>query len=175
MKFLLHICCLSIAFAGCGAKQYENLPHDPIRLQAKADAESDASQDTNALTSFGAGVSVPFAAVSCGYMTASLIDVNEYASSSSSASYDYCLGIGVLVGSAGVSSLLIAHFSRPSNPPPERLIGKSPEYVKFYADAYRSKMGSNRMQHVAAGSIVGCASIAATVTLVFLSSSGGPD
>ena len=33
-------------------------------------------------------------------------------------------------------------YIRPPNPPPERLIGKSPEYVKFYADAYRAKMRS---------------------------------
>ena len=185
MKFLLYACCLSIVwgivFAGCGSKHYENMPHDAIHIQAKSDAESDVSHDANALADFGAGVSVPFTAVSCGYMTAYLavliVDISQHTSSNPSVSYGYCPGISALVGSAAVSSLLIAHFSRPLNPPPERLIGKSPEYVKFYVDAYRSKMRSYRIRHVAAGSIVSCASITATFTIILthLLSSGGLD
>ncbi|MXZ01778.1 hypothetical protein F4Y93_14470 [Candidatus Poribacteria bacterium] len=56
----------------------------------------------------------------------------------------------------GTLSLLVPYYIRPPNPPPERLIGKSPEYVTFYADAYRAKMGSYQIKSVAAGSIFGC-------------------
>ena len=138
---------------GCGLKHNENMPQDAIHLQAKTDAESDASDDANALAYFGAGVSVPFAAVPCGYMTGCvgvlIVENGQGSSSCITASLgsakDGLPGITALAGSAAVLSLLIAHHSRPPNPPPERLIGKSSEYIKFYANVYRSKMRSYRM------------------------------
>ena len=176
MKFVLYGCCISIvwgiAFAGCGLKHYENMPHDSTHLQAKANAESDASHDANALAYLGAGVSAPFAAAPCGwtcaFITVPIVENGQGASScitDSLGSAKDCLpGITVLAGSAAVLSLLIAHHSRPPNPPPERLIGKSSEYVKLYANVYRSKMRSHRMRAVAAGSIVGCTAM----TVMFL-------
>lgn len=179
MKFVLHTCCTSIvwviALTGCGLKYYEKMPHDAINLQAKADAESDAKHDANALAYLGAGVSVPFAAVPCGYMTGcvgALIIGNEQDSSSCltaslGSAKDYLPAITALAGSTAALSLLIAHHSRPPNPPPERLIGKSSEYVKFYADAYRSKMRSYRMRAVAAGSIVGGTAMTIMYAIIF--------
>ena len=179
MKFLPYLCCFLIvwiiALTGCGLKHYETMPHDAIHLQAKTDAESDASQDANALAYFGAGVSVPFAAAPCGYMTgcvSALIVENGPGSSScitaslGSAKY-YLPVITALAGSAAVLSLLIAYHSRPPNPPPERLIGKSPKYVQFYAKVYRSKMRSYRMRAVAAGSIVGCTAMTIMSAIIF--------
>ena len=165
MKFLLYFSCLSIvwiiALTGCGLKHNENMPHGSIHLQAKTDAESDASHDANTLAYLGAGVSVPFAAVPCGYMTGCVgVSIVENGRGHSACITDSlgsakdCLpGIIALAGSAAVLSLLTAHHSRPPNPPPERLIGKSSEYIKFYAAAYRSKMRAYRMRAVAAGSI----------------------
>ena len=79
MKFLLYFCCLSImwgiGFAGCGSKHYKNMPHDAIRLQAKADAESDAKSDVDVLAYFGAGTSAIFAAGMCGLMTGFIADL----------------------------------------------------------------------------------------------------
>ena len=76
MKFLLCLCCLSsvwiIALTGCSAKHYENMPlgeQNPIRFQAKADAESDAKDDVDVLAYFGKGMSATFAAAMCGLMT----------------------------------------------------------------------------------------------------------
>ena len=179
MKFVLHACCLSIvwviAFAGCSLKHYETMSHDVIGLQAKTDAESDASHDANALAYLGAGVSIPFAAAPCGYMTgcvSALIVENGQGSSScitaslGSAKY-YLPVITAVAGSAAVLSLLIAYHSRPPNPPPERLIGKSPKYVQFYAKVYRSKMRSYRMRAVAAGSIVGCTAMTIMSAIIF--------
>ena len=180
MKFLPYFSSFSIvwiiAFAGCGSKYNENIPQNSIRLQAKANAESDAKHDANALAYLGAGVSAPFAAAPCGYMTGcvgTLIVGNGQGSSSCitaslGSAKDYLPDITALAGSTAVLSLLIVHHSRPPNPPPERLIGKSSEYVKFYADAYRSKMRSYRMQAVAAGSIVGCTAM--TVMLLIITS-----
>ncbi|RKU19975.1 hypothetical protein C6503_06830 [Candidatus Poribacteria bacterium] len=157
---------LTVGLLGCGGifpstpvapnspnlnRKYENIPHDSILLQAKADAESDASRDANLLAHFGAGMSAPFAAATCGVTGVCLYDM--------AIGYEenYFPYIGASVGAAVVFSTLIAYYIRPPNPPPERLIGKSPEYVKFYADAYRSKTRSSRMLSVAAGSAFGAA------------------
>ena len=165
MKFGLYFCCISIvwgiAFAGCSLKHNENVPHNSIRLQAKADAESDASHDVSLLAYFGAGLSAPLAAGTCGLMTGSvgvlIVDENV----------GFFLSfISVSVISAAVLSIGIADNSPPPNPPPERLIGKSAEYIKFYADAYRSKMRSYRKRSVTAGSIVGCTAMTATTVII---------
>lgn len=153
MKFLLYFCCLSIVcgigFAGCGSKHYKNIPHDSIGFQAKADAESDAQRDVNMLAYFGSGVSATFTAAMCGLMTGCLAD-------STFGWQDDPSYMIASMSAAGAFILLIQYYIRPSNPPPERLIGKSPEYVKFYADAYRTKIGSYQIKSVAAGSIFGC-------------------
>ena len=177
MKFMLYFCCMSIvwgiAFVGCGLKHNEKIPHNSIRLQAKADAESDASRDVNALAYFGAGMSAPFAAGTCCLMAGCigvLID-NE--------SVDFFPFISASVVSAAILSIGITDHSAPPNPPPERLIGKSSEYVKFYAKVYRAKMRSYRMRAVAAGSIVGCTAMTVAAFIIQLiydaMRDGGPD
>ena len=150
MRFLRYFCCMSIvwvvAFTGCGLKYNENMTHDAIHIQAKADAESDVKRDFNALTYFGVGVSVPFATGVC-CLTG------------------FCLNgwsieggdpyLGATVVGAAVFGVLIGYQIRSLNPPPERLIGKSPKYIMLYADAYRAEIGWYRMRSIAAGSILG--------------------
>ena len=163
MKFLLYFCCILIvwviAFAGCGLKHNENMPDNPIHLQAKADAESDAKHDVNLLVYFGAGMSAPFAAGMCGLMTGCIADLNlGYRQGNPS----------YVIASIAVFSLLIRYYIRPPNPPPERLIGKSAEYVNFYVDAYRAKMRSYQIKSVAAGSIFGCLTLTGGAFIIFL-------
>ena len=156
MRFLRYFCCLTImcviSFTGCGIKHNENLPHNPIRLQAKVDAESDARRDVNLLAYFGVGMSAPFAAWMCGLTGLRIFDltIGGY----EGAYFPY---INASMGAGTVLSMLIGYYIRPPNPPPERLIGKSPEYVTFYADAYRAKMRWYRARLVAAGSALSCA------------------
>ena len=150
-------------------KKHGNIPHGSIPLQAKADAESDASRDLNLLAHFGAGMSAPFAAATCGVTGLCLYDM----AIGYEGNYFPC--VGASVGAAVVFSALIAYYIRPPNPPPERLIGKSPEYVKFYADAYRSKMRSDRMLSVAAGSVFGAAILTGVGVSSYLYSSGDMD
>ena len=174
MKFFLCLCCLSIMWSitltGCGAKHYENTPladQNPIHLQAKADAQSDAKDDVDVLAYFASGMSATFAAATCGLMTGFIADLT--------------LGYGqddpfymtAPMSAAGVLSLLIRYYIPPPNPPPERLIGKSPEYVKFYADAYREKMRSYQIKSVAAGSIFGCMTLTGGVAIIASNISAG--
>ena len=164
MKFLLYFCCLSImwgiGFAGCGSKHYKNMPHDAIRLQAKADAELDAKRDVDVPAYFGAGMSAIFAAGMCGLMTGFIADLTI------GYGQDDLFYLTASISAAGTLSLLVPYYIRPSNPPPERLIGKSPEYVKSYADAYRAKMRSYQIKSVTVGSIFGCMTLTGGVAII---------
>ena len=168
MKFLLYLCCLSIvciiALTGCGSKRYENIPHDSIHLQAKVDAESDAKHDVNLLAYFGAGMSAPLAAGMCALMTGCIADLH-FGHRQPEPSY-----IIAAMSAATVFSLLTRYYIRlhPPNPPPERLIGKSPEYVKFYANAYRAKMRSYQIKSGIAGSILGCLTLTSGTLIIIL-------
>ena len=51
---------------------------------------------------------------------------------------------------------LVAPYDTPSHPPIERLIGKQPEYVKAYVNAYSKKMRSRRLIAASAGAAAGC-------------------
>ena len=164
MKFLLYFCCLSIVygigFAGCGSKHYKSMLHDSIRLQAKADAESDAKRDVDVLAYFGSGMSATFAAAMCGLMTGFIADLTL------GYGQDDLFYLTASMGAVGALSLLIPYYIRPPNPPPERLIGKSPEYVKFYADAYQAKMRSYQIKSVATGSVFGCGTLMGGVAII---------
>ena len=141
-----------LVLTGCSAKHSAQLPiaeHNSIRLQAKAAAEADAKRDVEVLASFGAGMSATFAAVMCGLMTRFVVDATL------GQGQDALFYGTAAMSAAGAFSLLLRYHIRPPNPPPERLIGKSAEYVKFYADAYQARMRSSQMKSVAAGSIFG--------------------
>ena len=168
MKFLLYFYCLSIVciitLISCGSKRYENMPHDPIHLQAKVDAESDAKSDVNLLAYFGAGMSAPLAAGMCALMTGCIADLH-FGHGQPEPSY-----IIAAMSATTVFSLLTRYYIRlhPPNPPPERLIGKSPAYVKFYADAYRAKMRSYQIKSGAAGSVFGCLTLTGGTFIILL-------
>lgn len=168
MKFLLYFYCLLIVciitLISCGSKRYENMPHDPIHLQAKVDAESDAKSDVNLLAYFGAGMSAPLAAGMCALMTGCIADLH-FGHGQPEPSY-----IIAAMSATTVFSLLTRYYIRlhPPNPPPERLIGKSPAYVKFYADAYRAKMRSYQIKSGAAGSVFGCLTLTGGTFIILL-------
>ena len=164
MKFLLYFCCFSIVWgigvAGCGSKHYKNMPHDSIHLQAESDAESDAKRDVDVLAYFGAGMSTVFAASMCGLMTGFIADLTL------GYGQDDLFYLTASMSAVGTLSLLVPYYIRPLNPPPERLIGKSPEYIKFYAGAYRSKIRSYQIKSVAVGSIFGCLTLTGGVAII---------
>ena len=167
LKFLRCLGCLSsvwiIALTSCGAKHYAQMPlaeQDSIRLQAKATAAADAKRDVEVLASFGAGMSVTFAAGMCGLMTGFIADATL------GQGQDDLFYLTASMSAAGAFSLLLRYHIRPPNPPPERLIGKSAEYVKFYADAYQARMRSSQMKSVAAGAIFGCMTLTGGIAII---------
>ena len=167
MKCLRCLGCLSIvwslALTGCGAKHSAQIPlavQHPLHLQAKATAESDAKRDVEVLTSFGTGMGATFAAAMCGLMTGFIADLTL------GDGEDELFYLTAAVSAAGVFTLLLRYHIRPPYPPPERLIGKSPEYVAFYADAYRERIRSYQMKSVVAGALFGCITLTGGVAVI---------
>ena len=167
LKFSRCLWCLSgvwiLALTGCGAKHSAQLPlaeQDSIRLQAKAAAASDAKRDVEVLASFGAGMSATFAAGMCGLITGFIADATL------EQGQDTLFYLTASMSAAGTFSLLLRYHIRPPNPPPERLIGKSAEYVKFYADTYQERMRSSQIKSVAAGSIFGCMTLTGGIAII---------
>ena len=167
LKFLRCLGCLSsvwiIALTGCGTKHSAQMPlaeQDSIRPQAKAAAAADAKRDVEVLASFGAGMSATFAAGMCGLMTGFIADATL------GQGQDALFYGTAAMSAAGTFSLLLRYHIRPPNPPPERLIGKSAEYVKFYADAYQARMRSYQLKSVAAGSIFGCMTLTGGIAII---------
>ena len=166
-RYLKFLRCLSsvwiIALTGCSAKYSAQMPlaaQDSIRLQAKAAAATDAKRDMEVLASFGAGMSATFAAGMCGLMMGFIADATL------GQGQDELFYLTASMSAAGAFSLLLRYHSRPPNPPPERLIGKSPAYVKLYADAYQTRMRSSQMKSVAAGSIFGCMTLTGGIAII---------
>ena len=130
---------------------------NPVQTEAIAAAERDASNDTNKR-------STRMTAVCVGGAIGGLIGC-LVGTALSSADPQPTLGFAplldfderpIILGSIGCAvgaliSLGVTHNS-PSSPSPKRLLGKSPEYVEFYTDAYRTKTRSLRTKLAAAGS-----------------------
>jgi hypothetical protein len=146
-----------------------------VILEAKVAAEHDASSDTNKLLWFGAG----FATVGCagplgalaGCLVGAGIDppgagIDPPPESDSSfltfGPPEPITGsiVGMYVGCAvGVSAPLIQIYNYQPNIPSWRLIGKSPEYVDSYTDAYRRKARSIRTGSAAGGVLLSAGSL----------------
>ena len=63
----------------------------------------------------------------------------------------------MLIGAvAGGLLPLVGIYSYKGPPPAERLIGKSPEYVELYTNAYTAKARSIRIKSAAGGVATGC-------------------
>jgi F0F1-type ATP synthase assembly protein I len=126
-----------------GVAQEANVVH----LAAKAAAEKDANNDVNKSSS---GHVAGYAVAGCivgalvGCAVGSLFPDNSAYSSMTWTIPDGMVAGTLIGGVIGliVSSALASSF--PSNPQPKRLLGKSPEYVESYANAYKVKVLSLR-------------------------------
>ena len=131
-------------------------------LEIKATAERDASNDINRWAWFTAGLGIAFIGSGLGIagcligetgdIGPSHLSVPVFAPSNSGGTF------GLLVGAtAGVLLPIISIFASPVHVPAGRLIGKSPEYVELYTDAYQRKLRLLKTKWAAAGAATGCA------------------
>lgn len=122
---------------------------DSVKAQAEADASADMS-DMSKVKWFLLGGVGSTAGCLLGCVGGSLLGGPSYASDNSQVNL-------MLAGSVlcGVCAVPIAVFRYPHNvtPPPERLLGKSPEYMEAYTQAYKSRTVLLRKIFVTAGSI----------------------
>ena len=139
-----------------------------VNLAAKAAAERDANRDVNQLVWFGTGIGV--AAIGAGVGALSGCGVGSLLNPEMVDPYGViCIlpipnreqAVGAVVGTfvgalIGGSASFIRAYNYSSNPPTERFIGKSPEYVDFYTEAYTQKTRSIRTRLAAAGAAIGC-------------------
>lgn len=133
-----------------------------VMLEAKTAAEKDAERDVNKLAWFAAGLVggtlIGFAGAIGGCLIGGEIDPP----SGSGLLYTDTISdgqiIGTLVGAVvGASIPLVGISLYKPNVPPDRFIGKSPEYIDHYTDAYRKKARSIRTGAAASGIILpGC-------------------
>ena len=118
-----------------------------LRLKAaESDAKKDADKDMRKPAPFITGMGSVFASGTCLALTFRALP-----------------SIGSEVGVTGLTIagclpvvLALEHYYTPPHPPIERLIGKHPQYVKAYVDAYKGKMRSGQLIAVSAGAAAGC-------------------
>ena len=123
-----------------------------VAMEAKTAAEQDVSSDINKIFWFGAGFAV--FAIGCpvggclGCGVGSIIDPSY---DSTGRKFVSIVGL-----TAGILIPLVRIYNYQPPPPPKRLMGKSPEYVEFYTDAYIAKSRSLQNKLAAAGAATGC-------------------
>ena len=121
-----------------------------LRLKAESDAKKDAGKVMTVLTPFVMGMGSAFAGVMSGVMTGCITD-EMYPN------MPEAVGCAVVaVGGSPFFLALLKHYNTPPHPPIERLIGKHPEYVKAYVNAYTEKMRFRQLIAVSAGAATGC-------------------
>ena len=129
-----------------------------VKLETKISAERDASNDINEFFWFGAGAGASVA-LPLGIICGCLVGESTAPTENSGLLYA-SIGPGAIIGclAGGVVGLVPAYgiYTYESRPPSERLLGKSPEYVAFYTDAYISKARSIRRKWATAGAVTGC-------------------
>ena len=120
-----------------------NAPH---LKSAESDAKQDADTDMRRPAPFFMGMGSAFASGTCLGLTYRALPFGGPA-----------VGCTALIA-AGVLPFFLAfnYYDTPPHPPIDRLIGKHPEYVRAYVDAYRKKMRSGQLIAVSAGAAAGC-------------------
>ena len=166
LVFCMAVLTFSLPFAACAQQNSVHVAAETdaaqdvnaMRFEAKVAAERDASNDINKLSWFGAGVGT--LAAGClggivGMLVGNSIAPRDSSEPSGLMPFDDISGGAVVVGSVGcavgLSLPIWAIYKYQPPPPPERLIGKSPEYIEFYTEAYKAETRSIRIKWAAVG------------------------
>lgn len=122
---------------------------DSIEVQAKMDAERDANADVNRLLWAGAGCLSFLLGAAAGVVTgAAIIEGGNLLENTE-------IGVlaGAVVGASTGCLFSLGITSRHSAPPPQRLLGKSPEYVDSYTTVYKTKIKQRRRKSAVVGAL----------------------
>ena len=116
------------------------------RLKAESDAKKDADKDMRKPAPFITGMGSVFASGTCLALMFRALPSIESEVGCTALTIAGCLPI----------VLALERYDTAPYPPIERLIGKHPQYVKAYVDAYREKMRFRQLIGVSAGAAAGC-------------------
>ena len=146
MATLLLFIAVSVSFA----------QQNSLHTQAEADAHKDVNHDMKESVWFLSGLvssSVCCAGGGVGAFLGGLLLGDFDIFPDEGPSMEGCIiASGILCGVLTVPTAIFIYPHKPS-PPLERLLGKPPEYIEVYLQAYRSKTISLRKRWVTAGSI----------------------
>ena len=131
---------------------FSMMPVSLAQQSPQAEAEADASADMSKDKWFMLGVMGSTAGCPVGCVGGALLGKTIFSNESGNSQMNCALAGSVLLG---VCAVPIGVQIYPHNvmPPPERLLGKSPEYIEAYTHAYKSRAGLLRKIFVTAGSI----------------------
>lgn len=122
-------------------------------LTATDDAEQHAENDIHKTTWICIGLCIPVFSVATGCIAGYTLGSTE---GGGGLPGGYGFGSPSIIGMIGGTGLVFCGssywiYSHKATPPAERLIGKSPEYIKHYTTAYQNKMRSQRIKWTLAG------------------------
>ena len=118
-----------------------------LRLKAaESDAKKDADKDMRKPAPFITGMGSVFASGTCLALTLRAVPSVGSDVEGTALTIAGCLPI----------ILALERYDTAPHPPIERLIGKHPQYVRAYVDAYREKMRFRQLIAVSAGAAAGC-------------------
>ena len=147
---------------------------DAVQAQAKADAEDDMSDRSAMWFLLGGLGSTAGCLLGCagGCLLAARLDpqggFHTFFIPAAPSQVGCAAGATILLG---VLAVPIGVHMYPHNamPPPERLLGKSPEYIEAYTQIYKSKTASLRKTLVTKGSIAGNVGLVLAMLLLYAS------
>ena len=147
---------------------------DAVQAQAKADAEDDMSDRSAMWFLLGGLGSTAGCLLGCagGCLLAARLDphggFHTFFLPAAPSQVGCAAGAAILLG---VLAVPIGVHMYPHNamPPPERLLGKSPEYVEAYTQIYKSKTASLRKTLVTKGSIAGNVGCVLAMLMMYVS------
>jgi len=116
----------------------------PGEIQAKQDAEADLNKQFWINTG-GAFILFPALGLLVG---SSVARVNPNS--------DFDAECGLIIGSILALGPLVLILGHQPTPPPERFIGKSPEYIDVYTDVYKKRTRQLSRPYTARGQVIGC-------------------
>ena len=134
-------------------------------------AKRDAETDTNKWLWTGVGCSTYFTTVLGMGIGLAAGSVGPQTTSGSSYISD-SQGYGVCIGAtAGCLIPFIVVFNYKLEPPPERLLGKLPEYVDAYTSAYKTKVRRLGTKRAAVGTVIWMGSVGTMSVIAMMSES----
>ena len=134
-----------------------------VRAQAKADASADMSKDKW----FVLGTAGSTVGCLLGCIGGSVLGRTAFSNESRNSQMDFALAGAVLLGVCAVP-IGVQMYPHTVTPPPERLLGKSPEYIEAYTHAYASRTVLLRKIFVTTGSIASNLGVMTMAMLLFL-------